>query len=211
MDSAINDRTMALAGVFQAVQLVQRTARFGSPSGPSYAPCINTIFITDPESAAAVYGGVHGIGRGLKILRDQLNNQTARDMELTKYAVQLLHLERQLSKNRAVLERLRAGILEIKPDAERTSVIDPQVIGRLAALYTQTISTLAPRILVSGEHQYLANPVVADQIRALLLAGMRSAVLWRQRGGNRWKLLFERNKLLNAANAILGSAGSIAE
>jgi len=212
MDSALNDRTLALAGVFQAAQLVQRTARFGSPQGPSYAPCIETVFKLDPPTTEAVYGGVQGIQRGLKILRDQLDNRSdARDMELTKYAVQLLHLQRQLSKNRAMLQELREGIGAIRSLAEQTSITDERVIDQLAALYSNTISTLNPRILVGGEQQYLSNPKIANQIRALLLAGIRSAVLWRQCGGSRWKLLLERGKLLNAANEILAEAESVTE
>lgn len=212
MDSMINDRTLALGGIFQAVQLVQRTARFGSPNGPGYAPCIQTIFDLDPATSEAVYGGVRGIERGLKLLRDQLDNQSeSRDIELTKYVIQLMHLERQLSKNRDMQQRLRDGILEIRDLAQRTSVIDEQVISRLADLYSSTISTLTPRILVSGEQEYLSNPTIANQIRALLLAGIRSAVLWRQRGGSRWKLLFERNKLVSTANELLLSSGATAE
>jgi len=212
MDSAINDRTLALAGVFQAAQLVQRTARFGSPHGPTYGPCINTLFTLNPPNTEAVYGGVQGIERGLKVLCDQLDNRSeARDMELTKYVVQLLHLQRQLSKNKAMVKVLHDGIVAIKSLAEQTCATDERVIDQLADLYSNTISTLNPRILVSGEQQYLSDPKIANQIRALLLAGIRSAVLWRQCGGSRWKLLLERGKLLNAANEILAGAGSITE
>lgn len=212
MDTALSDRTLALAGVFQAAQLVQRTARFGSPQGPSYAPCIATIFNLDPPTAEAVYGGVRGIEKGLKVLLDQLDNRSdARDMELTKYVVQLLHLQRQLSKNKAMLEELREGIVAIRSLAEQASTTDERVIDQLAALYSGTISTLSPRILVGGEQQYLSDPKIANQIRALLLAGIRSAVLWRQCGGSRWKLLLERGKLLNTANEILAETGSVAE
>lgn len=212
MRTGITDRTLALAGIFQSVQLVQRTARFGSPHGPSYERCIRTIFDLDPASVEAVYGGLQGAERGLKLLRDQLDNQSEeRDIELTKYVIQLLHLERQLSKDKAMLEQIRQGILEIQPLAAQTALTDDRVIDQLAALYSKTISRLSPRILVSGEHQYLSNPKIANQIRALLLAGIRSAVLWRQCGGSRWKLLMERGKLLSAANEILAEAGSIPE
>ena len=55
----------------------------------------------------------------------------------------------------------------------------------------------------SGEHNYLANPANADRIRALLLAGMRSAVLWRQLGGSRWQILFKRKHIITEARRIL--------
>ena len=36
-------------------------------------------------------------------------------------------------------------------------------------------------------------PQNADLIRALLLAGIRAAFVWRQSGGARWKLIFQRH------------------
>ena len=44
--------------------------------------------------------------------------------------------------------------------------------------------------------------IVQDKIRACLLAGIRSAVLWRQVGGSKWQLLFHRKKLVQAARQL---------
>lgn len=44
--------------------------------------------------------------------------------------------------------------------------------------------------------RFLQQPNNAAKIRALLLAGIRSARLWRQLGGHRWQLVFSRSKLL---------------
>jgi high frequency lysogenization protein len=43
-------------------------------------------------------------------------------------------------------------------------------------------------------------------IRALLLGGMRAAVLWRQCGGNRLQLLLRRKALLRACRELLEEA-----
>jgi high frequency lysogenization protein len=77
------------------------------------------------------------------------------------------------------------------------------LIEKLAELYTQTISTLTPRIMVNGEHGHLENPVIAAKVRTALFAGIRSAFLWHQLGGNRWQLLFSRKKIANEAREIL--------
>ena len=42
------------------------------------------------------------------------------------------------------------------------------------------------------------------EIRAVLLAALRSAVLWRQLGGSPWDFLLRRGELARAANALLG-------
>jgi high frequency lysogenization protein len=57
--------------------------------------------------------------------------------------------------------------------------------------------------MVSGEHGHLNNPAIAAKVRATLLAGIRSAVLWRQLGGRRWQLLFARSKIARAATELL--------
>ncbi|MNJ04984.1 High frequency lysogenization protein HflD [compost metagenome] len=45
--------------------------------------------------------------------------------------------------------------------------------------------------------RFLQQASNASKIRALLLAGIRAARLWRQLGGHRWQLVFSRRKLLN--------------
>jgi high frequency lysogenization protein len=42
-----------------------------------------------------------------------------------------------------------------------------------------------------------------EKVRALLLAGIRAAVLWRQVGGSRLQILFSRAKIKAAAEKIL--------
>ena len=63
----------------------------------------------------------------------------------------------------------------------------------------------APRILVEGETTNLRDSRKASLIRALLLAGIRSAVLWRQLGATRWSLLFSRRRLVEDAEAWLNT------
>jgi len=73
---------------------------------------------------------------------------------------------------------------------------------QLAGLYQDTISTLSYRIQVQGKVEYLKDDDVANKIRALLLAGIRSAVLWYQLGGRRWRLLIYRRRVQEAAGKI---------
>ena len=65
------------------------------------------------------------------------------------------------------------------------------------------MSPLAPKIQVAGNPQHLSLEANQKRVRALLLAGIRSAVLWRQLGGKRRDILFFRKKLLNTTKNVL--------
>ncbi|RLA21365.1 MAG: lysogenization regulator HflD, partial [Gammaproteobacteria bacterium] len=45
-----------------------------------------------------------------------------------------------------------------------------------------------------------------NKIRALLLSGIRAALLWRQCGGSRWKIIFQRKKITNTCLQLLKSS-----
>ncbi|MDX1697084.1 MAG: DUF489 family protein, partial [Thiohalobacterales bacterium] len=96
---SIHGRTVALAALLQAVRLVQQTARGHARDAEATACSINSIFTTSPADLDAVYDGTAGLALGLSVLGEQLGSEgRARDLELTGYAVTLLHLERRLSR-----------------------------------------------------------------------------------------------------------------
>jgi high frequency lysogenization protein len=197
------DRALAFAGMLQALQLVQSTA-YGRPyDADAFQASLGSILAVDAGSTAEVYGGIGGVQKGLRLVQAQLmNDQRKPDAELTRYAIMLLHLERKLSKRSDLLDRLRAGIEQAQHQVEHLGVSHAQVLASFAETYRQTVSTLQPRIMVNGDPARLADTAIANQIRALLLAAMRSAVLWRQCRGTRLGLLFGRKKLAQLAREL---------
>lgn len=201
------DRCIALAGLFQAVRLVQQTARGGHRDPVATAACLGSIFNTDPENVLAVYGDSARLRLGLETLAAQLGSDNRqRDMELTAYAITLLHLERKLSRSPDLLGALGAGISKVALQREYFEQMHPTVVAALAELYADTISTLQPRIMVKGEQSILERAESRNMIRALLLGGMRAAVLWRQCGGTRLQLILRRKALLRECRALLAAA-----
>ena len=111
MTDLVKDRTIALAGLFQSVRLVQQTARGEPRDKETTAASIGSIFNTDPATAVDVYGDIEAVRSGLEVLVQQLGNDNKRrDMELTRYAVTLMHLEHKLSRKPAMLETISSGI-----------------------------------------------------------------------------------------------------
>ena len=57
--------------------------------------------------------------------------------------------------------------------------------------------------MVSGDPEHLNDNTVASTIRAALLGGLRSVVLWRQCGGTRPSLLLQRTRYLRESERLL--------
>ncbi len=201
--SNVHNRTLALGGLYQCVDLVTQIAWHGRVEKEPYITCLNSLFIFNPKNYEEVYGDIHNLKVGFKVLQATLNRQNdTHALERTQYSVMLIYLENKLRKNSSGTEGVRAGIQAAAAQLEHFDLTHINIISNLADIYRERISPLGPRIIVKGEESALANPDNASRIRALLLAGIRSALLWRQAGGNRWRLIFERKAMLQEIYAM---------
>lgn len=204
------DQVLALAGVAQVARLVDQISRTGSYPQEFLAPMINSLFQFDPDCVADVYGGVSGVKLGLHNLSSMLASREEPDgREMVRYVFGLLHLERRFSANPEMAAIVRSRLEHTRFKSEYFATHVNEVCHSLSGVYQDTISTFKYRIRVTGSMQQLQNPTNADLIRALLLAGIRSAVLWRQLGGRRWRLLAQRRKLLDTAQQLSRQLGSV--
>ena len=88
-----------------------------------------------------------------------------------------------------------------RPSASAARI--PTCWRALGSLYADTVSHLRPRVLVQGNPHYLGQAAVVAEIRAVLLAALRSAVLWRQLGGSLWDFLLRRRQMVASIDALL--------
>lgn len=203
MSYSQEDRTIALAGVFQVAQLVKDIAREGKSNQAAIESSLESLLNFDTPTVISVYGDLSGIIQGLRTLQNQLDNTTrSRNIDVTRYAITLIHLQRKLEKNPEMLEEISSRLESVKSQLDYFDLSHVNTIAKLAEIYKTTISTMLPKIMIEGEQVYLSNNTNADKIRALLLAGIRSAVLWRQTGGSRLQLLFSRKKYLSSAKKL---------
>jgi len=193
-----------LAALCQSVRLVNEVAHSGKLDYEQLDPLLESVLMLNAPDIESIYGGVDRLRPGLLTLCDQLNLQAARrDLQLGRYIANLVQLERSLARNAAMQETLglrlqQAGRLRThQPDD------DDALLTSLAGIYSDTISTLPQRIQVTGEARHLQARDNQYRIRALLLCGLRSAVLWRQLGGRRRHFLLSRRPLFDAAKRLL--------
>lgn len=229
MSRSLDQQTIALAGIFQAASLVDQIAKRGMIPQNSFEASINSIFITSPEVTEDVFGGANelpfNLQTGLKMAQDLSARGSSVNKDVTRYAMGLLHLESRLRKHPKMLEQIGKRLEQIgqqamfytsKDNDGAVTAADAQelplnyarsaVVANIASLYQETLSTFSFRVQVTGEPRHLKNTDNAEKIRALLLAGIRSAILWHQVGGRRWHLLFFRSRVGESAKRILQSA-----
>lgn len=203
-DNVWQERMLAFAGMCLASVCVQQLARRGDITpGETSDVLIDSVLNTSPENTEAVYGNVQALRPGLQVLLRQLDAPGDKDVEQTRYVVGMLQLERRLAKNAQAMTTLSDGIHQIQRQRDEFGFATDVIERNLGSLYSDVISPLGPRIQINGDPQYLKQPALQHKLRALLLAGIRSAVLWRQLGGKRRQVVFNRKQMVAAVRALL--------
>jgi high frequency lysogenization protein len=203
--SAVREQVLALAAAFQAISLVGDLARHGRADSALVRGCLQGLVLPYQPDIASLYGGVEQLRPGMIALKAQLAHP--RDMTFTRYAAVLLHLERRLRRQPARLNGIAAGLERVRRQAEYFDGPNSgPVVAALAHIYSEHISTLRPRVLVTGERVYLEQAQNADLIRALLLAALRAFSFWRQKGGSRIGLIVRRGALLRTLESLLAES-----
>jgi high frequency lysogenization protein len=203
LNHTFDDQILALSGVFQAASLVYQIAHRGSCPDAAMEATLGSLFITNPENTLDVYGDLYGLREGLSIMGGVLDKQTSqKDVEILRYALNLIHLEGRLKKRQDMLDIVASRLDQARRGVDHFGILHTNVIANVASIYVDTISTFRLRIQVTGEPMYLRVEENAARIRALLMAGIRSAVLWRQLGGRRWQLVLRRRRVIDVSQDL---------
>lgn len=198
-------RVLALAGMFQALALVRDLARTGECDNEAAEASLASVFKLEADTAADVFGGNQGVRRGLRVLVEQVEGDD-RDLPLFHMLVNVMKLERNLARHPEINQQLGAALTSMQRQLQHFPANHPTIVARLAELYCSTLSDLRPRVTVVGSPLYLQQPALAERIRALLLAAVRAAVMWRQLGGRRRHLLFRPQREVMIARGMLTGA-----
>jgi high frequency lysogenization protein len=206
MSNNRKDRTLALAGVLQATELVRQAAWHGTWSGYAATASLDSLFRLEADTVDSVYGDRKRMRLGLETLISVLQGEQGSNDAL-RYAIALLQIERRFQANKDMQSKIGEGLeaIELAARDQSEETAEDFKAERVAALYSETISHLKPRIVVNGRPQYLKIDRVVNWVRSLLLSGLRSAVLWDQLGGGRMELMIGRRKLLEQARELLHS------
>jgi high frequency lysogenization protein len=203
--SPTQEQLIALGAVFQAAFLVDKIAKTGQINESALGCMLGSLLIREPQNTLEVFGGDDlNLRDGYRALVSALERDPAAlQRDSLRYALALLGLERKLAKRDDLLAVIGTRLDQIQIQVQHFGLTHENVIAASGGLYQDTLSTFARRIQVQGDMRHLQQPSNASKIRAILLAGIRAARLWRQLGGSRWQLVFSRRKLLNELHPLL--------
>ena len=199
MTASLRDQCIAFAGICQSATLVHRTANGLATNSREVEPLINSIFATEPQTIGDVYGSVDHLRSGIAAAQELLTTPTSDMAPALKYVMALVDIEAHLRRRIQIAHALREGIDQLRATEPSR---DDSIFIPLSTLYQRTISTLDRRVHVKGSPEILQRNEISAKVRALLLAGVRSAWLWHQSGGRRWHLLLRRSTMRNTLNML---------
>ncbi len=202
MANTLFDRTIAFASICQAVKLVEDVARHGNCDQDAFSASLNSVIELNPPSTLAIFEKETNLLVGLNVMIKDFDNNPSSNTQ-TRYIINLLALERKLKGRRDSLSQLGDRIETLNRQMQHFDLLDEQMISNFASVYLDVISPLGPRIQVAGKPEQLQQTPVQNKVRALLLAGIRGAVLWRQVGGKRRHLIFSRKQMIEQAKIII--------
>ena len=198
------DRTLALAGVFQAAQMVKQLGMQGKTDGPAFQASLSSILKIDANDVLDVFGDVADLRLGLLSVRQFLDKRIHQhDALIVRYVLNILSLSKRVLKDPRIFQQLQRRLMPVISQATHLGTVTPIVITHLSTIYKQVFLERNLRIPIQGRSQFFKIIEITDSIRAILLAGIRAGVLWFQVGGNRWHLLFQRARLQTQVNALL--------
>lgn len=203
MPDIVSEKTIALAGILQAIHLIREFAKTGKLSENAFQTSIRSIFETHPKSTLAVFGETADIQSGLHQLVNMLNPLSDLSQANLRYLFSLTSLQDRINRLPTLLQTVSHRIQQMQKQVHYFSLTHPTVIANLADTYLSLVSKCPFRFFILGNKRILSVNENMEKIRALLLAAIRATVLWRQLGGSRIELILKRRQLKNSAIAMI--------
>jgi high frequency lysogenization protein len=203
LQDKFEDITIALAGIMQAISLTREIAQTGKMDEKAFETMLNSIFQTHPGSTMDIYGSLENLKLGLIRLISILNSKATAAAQSIHYMHSVMRLQKKINSSPKISATLLQRLNQTKKQVAYFSLTHPTVIASLADIYLNTIKTFRFKFFIVGNQRMLTVNENIEKIRALLLAAIRSSVLWRQVGGSRLQLIFFRGKIKNTAEKLL--------
>ncbi len=200
---AFKNQCIALAAIIQAAHIADEIAVTGQYSENHMKASANSVFSVDTSNLAEIYPDLSELKLGLQNLISIFNDgKTHTKSRVVRYTFAIIQLQLILEKDPDMLTQIHE---KLRTENEQATDAAESLLNRCfraAEIYSTTLSKLRFKIYITGNREFINENNNEKIIRAMLLAGVRAAFLWHQFGGRRWKLFFQRRKMVEVARNL---------
>ena len=163
--NTIENQTLALAGIFQAVHLCKALATTGECDQDDLRGTLRSILTLNTDRVIDAYGGnPQSVKRGLRVLKNQLiSNDEMRDLDISRYALGLIQLGTNILNDQATVEQLRiASVIHSRWKVQSLVLrrSTPWLVSTAAALANSAralwSTVMKPTLPITQSHQQYA-------------------------------------------------------
>lgn len=198
--NAFDEQVCALGAWALAVHTVYEAANNGCDTDEVLSVLMPSLLRFNCAQMREYYESGLVLNEGLMRLADFFERDGQTDA--LKYGMQVMFLEKKLSRNRELMGVLLSRLNGLQRQAVHFPPGHDSMVAQAASIYQDTVGKVGTRIMVSGNPKYLQQAARAEAIRALLLCAVRAAALWRAEGGSRWQLMFSQRGVAERARAL---------
>ena len=200
--SSIDKQLYSLAALYQSCNAISRIAWEGKYEEKEFLPLIKSILDVDSDDPLAIYQKPTSLKSGFEFLKKQVVDDIfTRSSETRRYISSIKDLVKRINTSSIIDEQFKKRIDRLN-ETEYEKNTDDTVL-KIGQLYRDTFSKLEPRIVISGDNQYLKEDLNAARIRTALMAAIRSVYLWKSCNGSNFKFFLFRKRYIKRIREII--------
>jgi len=200
--SSIDKQLYSLAALYQSCNAISRIAWEGKYEEKEFLPLIKSILDVDSDDPLAIYQKPTSLKSGFEFLKKQVVDDIfTRSSETRRYISSIKDLVKRINTSSIIDEQFKKRIDRLN-ETEYEKNTDDTVL-EIGQLYKDTFSKLEPRIVISGDNQYLKEDLNAARIRTALMAAIRSVYLWKSCNGSNFKFFLFRKRYVKRIREII--------
>ena len=200
--STIDQQLYSLAALYQSCNAISRIAWEGQYDEKEFLPLIKSILDVDSDDPLTIYQQPISLKSGFEFLKKQVVDDIfTRSSETRRYISSIKDLVKRINTSNIIDEQFRKRIDRINENEYEKNT--DNIVLEIGQLYKDTFSQLEPRIVISGDNQYLKQDLNAARIRTALMAAIRSVYLWKSCNGSDLKFFLFKKKYINRIREII--------
>ena len=200
--STIDKQLYSLAALYQSCNAISRIAWEGQYDEKEFLPLIKSILDVDSDDPLTIYQQPISLKSGFEFLKKQVVDDIfTRSSETRRYISSIKDLVKRINTSNIIDEQFRKRIDRINENEYEKNT--DNIVLEIGQLYEDTFSQLEPRIVISGDNQYLKQDLNAARIRTALMAAIRSVYLWKSCNGSDLKFFLFKKKYISRIREII--------